>query len=105
MINFKASKWMDMTDWTTTDLYEPPLTQHLTEENLKKLIKEEYKGSGTVFHATHRWLSGREGSDKGQYCLCWMEKSGHDDQSHAHASHQIQETGDKQGLCELVFNS
>jgi len=42
ILNFKASSYLDLIDWQSTKITEPPLTRHISTETLKKIISKEY---------------------------------------------------------------
>ena len=48
-LNFKAKSWVNMIDWELTDLYEPPLTRSLSNDDLKVFQGLQYRGQGSVF--------------------------------------------------------
>lgn len=40
-INFKCGSFIDMIQWSPEDLYEPPVTRHLTDQQIRQLMIQD----------------------------------------------------------------
>ncbi|KAG8261846.1 hypothetical protein J6590_064702 [Homalodisca vitripennis] len=58
-IIFGASEYIDMIVWSDLEVTEPPLTRHLTNQDLQRLLETENTDVVNVKTCPHGWVEGR----------------------------------------------